>query len=169
MDGSSTFTNWPNSCSLNENTTKNQLFFFISTPYNPNGQKKKQNLQINITKWKIIRRSNLHHYLLANLLQYLIKWIQNNNHNNSWIESGLKYFTFRLIILTDFDQENELLSKSTQLLAVWWKVNEITKSALIPCIYSFNLAQPLYSATQQSRLLSFLEAKKSHSSPSLVW
>ena len=114
---------------------------------------------MNIRKRKTIRRLNApcpHYYFLAGQLQYLVRWIQKDKHNNLWteLEQNQSRNTFRLTV-----------PRINSTLTACWKVNNTTKSAVTPRKYTPNCYK---SDFQQHNNPTFLYGSKNHSFESCV-
>jgi len=86
---------------------------------------------------------NFQHYYFAVQLQYFVKLIQNDNHNNSWIEfnkTNTNIFTSvsDLPILTNSIKKMSYFKTITisSTLTAWWKAIQMINSSLAPCKYT---------------------------------
>jgi len=127
-------------------------------------EKQKNNNRISLSKlqnknitWGL-EAPNFHHYLLANQLQYLVKWINLFKHNYLWLELGQNQCTNipveDLPFLSQFQSTHHLFYSDSLV-----ENDQITKSSLE---LNPTLEQPRINDTEQTFISPCGHKKESH-------
>lgn len=85
---------------------------------------------------------NFMHYYLANQLQYLYKWTQQQTHSDPWLDleqylcspNSIADLPFLPQSIKKLDFYHNITIATT--LSAWWKTNKITKSPQAPCRFT---------------------------------